>query len=172
MKNSLFFGVSLLILSMAFGALAQAETSWETMLTCDGGKAVVDVDRDSLQRVQLVIRDGGIVDYFKRSGVGSSPGVPAKNTEVIATGYNDRPVYSGTDFRGFTESRQSSYSNTDYAYIWRDGNGVRIKYESRHNGCPAECAENPLSMQCESLCVGAHVGSKYDLADWYFRDCR
>jgi hypothetical protein len=161
-----------LILLLAMESTSASAANFQKILTCDEGAAVVDVDRDNPQQVQLVIRNAGIVDYFIRSGVGSSPGAPAQGNEIIATGYNERPVYSGSDFLGFSESRQSSYSNTDHGYIWRDGNGVRIKYESQHNGCPAECAESPLSMQCESLCIGAQVGSKYVMADWYFRDCR
>jgi hypothetical protein len=150
---------------------AQAET-WQKVLTCDGGAAVVDADSDNPAHLQIVVRDPNIVSYFNKSGVGSSPGMPSSATEVIRSGNNDIPVHDGGDVHAFSESYQDSYSTYQNAYIWREGGGIKIKFESQHMGCPADCRENPLSMQCESLCVGANVGGRWEMANWYFRDCR
>lgn len=160
---------SLLILCLSgatFGA------SWENVLDCDHGAAVIDADRENRQHLQIVIRDKNIVNYFAKSGVGSSPGISFTGNEIIRDGYNPNPVYSGWDVKHFSSHRKSSYSTTEYSYIWRENRGLKIKVEGNHDGCPPECQEFPLSMQCESLCVGAGIGAKWDLSDWYFRDCR
>jgi hypothetical protein len=152
---------------LVFSQVEASASQWIKVLDCDGGAAVVDVQDDDRSRVQMVIRNSAIVDYFRRSGFLGSNG-----NEIIASGYNGQPVHSGQDFRGLSSSEQVSYSDMQRVFVWTDGAGIRIKVESAHMGCPADCRENPYSMQCESLCVGAHVGSRRDVADWYFRDCR
>jgi hypothetical protein len=150
----------------------RAQAAWRQVLSCDGGAAVVDADQDNPYLVQLVIREKAIVDYFRSSGFGASPGVPFQGSEIIVSGRNDQPVYSGGDVRSFSAQRPSSYSNTEYSYVRREGAGLRINTVDRHNGCPGECRDYPYSMQCESLCTGAQVGSQWDVANWYFQNCQ
>jgi hypothetical protein len=162
-----------LILSAILATVAvQANASWEKVLTCDGGAAVVDANTQDRSQVQLVIRDRNIVEYFRRSGVRSEPGMGYSGDEYILSGRNSTPVSSGKDFKAIYVNEPTSYSSSMTAYAVSEGNGIKVTVEEKHDGCPQDCRENPLSMQCESLCVGAGVGATFSSANWYFRDCR
>lgn len=180
---------TLALLLHAVPAGAQSETAppiqpaqpiqWERILTCDSGKAWVDVDKSERRRVQVVIRNVDAIRYLNALGV-ASEGRLGANTEMTFLLQQETGVFSLKDFSLATA--QHAYDNkiavaigdeyfvkyNENTYAYRDGNGLKLEfvrtgleicnyYDSRNQ----TCVDNRTH----------YVRDRY-VGNWFFSDCK
>jgi hypothetical protein len=147
--------------------------AWTPLLTCDGGAAVIDVNKNERRDFQLVVRDRNIVRHF----ASAFPGMSLANAkgEFIATSadhYHPGAFYK-SDFRQFT---QPGNAPTGYpvTIVERQGAGVRVSLvEGKIGNLAPFCNGQPLPHENEGFCAGTLEYRVYHAkADWFFRDCR
>jgi hypothetical protein len=154
---------------IAFGVFTiamQAQASWERVLTCDGGAAVLDVDNQQRTHLQLVIRDGNILGYLNNVGAVS---LQYGQREAVIGGYQNDGVFGPGNF-SYMNAYAGGGSNTK-VYVNRAGSGLSLRFEQASAGvsCPDDCNDS-LSSSCESRCQPWQ--SSRPVANWLFRDCR
>lgn len=155
----------LFVFAIAISGMAQG-ASWGKVLDCDGGAAVVDVNRDERRNLQLVVRNQGILKYLHQTGAVT---LKYGDTEAIAFGWQNHGVFSPSDFRYMNGQAKSMWDNR-IVYANRDGGGLKVRFVDRRSYTekPAHC-EDCLSMACESQCKT--VSYEVELANWYFQRC-
>jgi hypothetical protein len=140
-------------------------TEWIPVLRCDGGAAVLDVNRDERRNVQLVIRNNNILSYLYRSGaINLSWG----QAEYIGGGWVSRGVFHTGDFSELVGGAGDGRN----VIVRREGSGLKVLFErvTSWTEYPEGCRGAELSMACEAS--GESRSNHQELATWYFRDCR
>jgi len=163
----LLFGCAGVEEEPAVGGDSQAIVSWSTVLTCDNGAAVLDVDAGERRNLQFVIRDQRIVGYFASEVRVSTRGIVERSGEIILRGRQDSGVWNSSDFR----SLNGGVDNASVS-VRREGQGVKVVfYQSMEWSL---CAGGEEPSPSTGMCPGETVrGTTYnELANWYFRDCR
>lgn len=153
-----------LILS-ACGTQRDASTSatlatgenWQTILDCQAGAVVVDVDTQERRRLQVVIRDPNLFPYFD-----------AKLTYGQIRNEGER-IYQGQTYAGVFEPHQ--FVNV-YAYDVAGSSTSRPGFEARRSG-------NNLIFRAldfvKTNCGGSLTDNNFascEVANYIFRDCR
>lgn len=134
-----------------------ANASWQRILTCDGGVAVVDKSLESPRYAQIVIKDPRIVSYLTSTGQ-----IYANDKgEVILAGQNSADINNPQDFQGFQVFSEMGSNN----WAARRGYGLQISYNKRTLPSNSDCGHDiPAS---DPYCQG----QINEIANWYFQHC-
>lgn len=130
---------------------------FERVLSCDAGAAVIDKNTLSPKYPQLVIRNPQIVSYLISRGVNAN-----RQNEVILTGVNDRDVYTGQDFHGFTDLGSGSYRND---WVRREGAVIVVSFNRYKPVANSDCGNSIPSS--DPSCQGDFE----EVAYWRFQSC-
>lgn len=156
---------SILILTVMLMTEASWAENWQPLIVCDDGAAVLDVNADARTNLQLVIRNQNILGYLHQVG---AIALRYGQNELVLRGQEERGVFNSNDFR--------SASNFGNVHFFREGEGIKVVF-SADTRCWTEyppgssCAENPLSMSCESA-GRMRCEPGRERANWYFRRCQ
>jgi hypothetical protein len=157
--------VPLLFLTLGFGS-AQAAW-WVPVLTCDNGKARVEVDLGERRNVQIVITDPNIRDHFTKSGVRDFYGFGGGDS---VGGRVNEGIFYSSQFRGFVRQGASPTCHSGFAATFkvdRVGNGLTVvANQEAAEGC---CWESDSYGTCYKK--GADIPFR-EMANWYFRSCQ
>lgn len=153
----------------ATSAAAFSSNNWQSLVTCNGGAAVLDVDRDERRNVQFVIRDRNVVDYLQSKT--QSPMVNAKHEIVISASEQlEHGLFSPRDFG---QDDFWTYRVPDFytaAIVQKDGRGIKVTIAKSFEPI---CEGGYWGYQ--GGCIGGHEIRAHvteELANWYFDDCR
>ena len=144
-------------LVMSFALVSANSFAWQSVLSCDGGKLVVDEESysyrgDSRVQTQLVIRDANAVDYLLRTGAFTSKN---ERGEIISSdSLIRRPAHLGNPVFIGIARRIPAGDSSGFAWVAYElhdlGNGTIKLIAQKGNPYPSE---RPL------------------VADWVFHGC-
>lgn len=140
--------------------------SWQRLLTCNGGAAVLDVDTGERRHLQLVIHDANAINYVTGAVHQQMLLDRGNGRELIAAGWSTAGVFQPSELGSFTEDA-SDYSSR--VRVFREGKGVKVVFEL-HRREGGFCTD-----WCSDFCCGGYAGASDvypELANWYFDDCR
>jgi hypothetical protein len=149
---------------------AYSSSQWTKLLTCNGGAAVLDVDKNERRNVQLVIRDRAAVDYLQSK---SPSNITNARHEIIITPNEQlkHGLFSPSDFGRDDFWRYHVADFAAYAgIVKRDGRGLKVILS---NNFQPICEGGQWGYQ--GGCWGGHTirANVYtEVANWYFDDCR
>ena len=89
--------------------------------------------------------------------------------ELIVSGWSNDSAFSAGDFHAFS----STIINVGAVYVYREGNGIRVKFERDDGMQGGFCTDNLGGF--EGGCLGGWAGGTrvtHELANWDFDDCR
>lgn len=149
-------------------ASAYSSGTWQQLLGCNDGAAVLDVDTGERRNVQFVIRDKNVVDYLQSKGI--SPMVNAKHEIVIQPNEQlKHGLFSPSDFGA---DDFWSYRVPDFVYaaiVQREGKGIKVTLAKQF-----EPICDGGSWGYQGGCIGGHtIRARVieEAANWYFDDC-
>lgn len=165
-------------------------TSWQGLLTCDLGAAVLDVNGDERRNMQFVIRDANIIRYLNGVGAVSSH---YGDAEIMLSGWtgrvdwahslgprvNEQPyggvgVFNAGDFNEFIAGH--NYYDGPFGWfsrIAREGAGIKVQFGTIEK---RGCAQTQTTYIGDGFGWVTECAADYsafvEKANWYFRDCR
>jgi hypothetical protein len=190
-------------INMIVGALAILFTGsaiargYEQVLSCDGGAAVVDVDKEYRQQLQLVVRQPAIVRYlysrgiFDRSHLGPQRCVQDRGglrcdppREIIIQGRNQ--IVRGSEHDPGNLPGYPYYKNVfgpnDVALVdagsglgsrptlkfFREGRGLKVQ-ALRYIDGRCDGFISPSTGQCQGRYIPGYLE---EIGNWYFQECQ
>lgn len=153
--------------------------TWQRILTCDNGRAWLDVDSTERRRVQVVVRNPEAIRYLNSLGVNYA----SRTDETMELTFNlnhEVGVFTPADFILGTASSQFEnklakkigdeyfvkYSEQIYAF--RDGTGLKIEFvRTGLDICNYYDARNQSCVDGRTH----YVRDRY-IGNWYFPDCK
>jgi len=143
------------IFLIIFTSLSAMAFSWNKVLTCDGGAAVVDVNDFQRNSVQVVIRDPNVVRYIQSKYYANE--FP-QSSEVILSGLNARDVYNGSDFQYIS---LVSFGKMMWE-AYRENQGLKVRFYRTISDTNSDC---PNYVPCKP-------DYQAEVANWYFNSCQ
>jgi hypothetical protein len=163
---------------------------WQTLLTCNDGQAVLDVNGAERRNVQLVIRKKEIIDYLNQVGaVSSAYGA----NEVILSGwtgkvdwtnrlgprlfaqpYGSPGVFNAGDFQEMIADHNTYDGGFGhFVRVAREGAGIKVQFGSiEKRGCARfESSYVGDGFGTVTSCV-ADYSEFVEKANWYFDSCQ
>ncbi len=138
--------------------------SWNKVLTCDNGAAVLDVDGGERRNLQFVIRDQRIIGYFANEVRVSTRGIVDRSGEIILRGRQNQGVFGAGDFRAM----DGGVDNASVS-VRREGQGVKVVFYQSIAWSRCDGDVSPSTGMCSGQ---TQSGTTYnELANWYFHDC-
>jgi hypothetical protein len=148
---------------------AYSSGTWQRLVTCNGGAAVLDVDTGERRQLQLDIRDANAVNYLTgQIGMQLGPLNRGNGRELIVGGWSNNGAFSRGDFHAFS----APMATVGAAYVYREGKGIRVKFEHDDGIQGGFCTDNLGGF--EGGCLGGWAGGtrvSHELANWYFDSC-
>lgn len=166
------------------------DATWQKLLTCDGGAAVLDVNGSERRNLQLVIRDQNIVRWLNQAGVVHSA---YGATEVILSGWTGRVNWSDAlgprleaqpygapgvfgvgDFHEMIANHDTYEGGFgSFVRVAREGAGVKVQFGTiEKRGCAkSETYYVGDGFGWQTSCV-ADYSAYVERANWYFQSCR
>lgn len=149
---------------------AYSSGTYQKLVTCNGGAAVLDVDTGERRQLQFVIRDANAINYLTgQIGMQLGPLNRGNGRELIVRGWSKNGAFSAGDFHALS----SPISTVGNVYVYREGSGIRVKFERDGGVEGGYCTDNLGGF--EGGCLGGWAGGRrvsHELANWYFDDCR
>lgn len=161
------FTIGLLLFGLGFGTSISAHAaSWETVLSCDQGAAILQVNKDNRRNYQFVIKDPNILVYFNGSGAFRNAGSNFGNgRELIVGNYLHFGIYDGGQF----QEGDGHYNYGDSFLLRREGPGMKIILRNIHAWTHCYGNVSPSTGMCDGK-VDSGVNIR-EYADWYFQQC-
>jgi hypothetical protein len=124
-------------------------THWQSIVTCQSGGLVLNVDTMSRRHLQAVVRDHSAVAWLSAHPGAGPSGVPNRKGELVIDGDTTNGVFSPQEFQWL---RRSGYSVGDArlpeATVARERDGIRVRF------------------------VTWASGHEIETSNWLFHDCR
>ncbi len=171
--NFLHFSTTAILL-WSFSTTAQANVTWEQVLTCNNGEASIQVDTGERRNIRLQITNARVVNYLKELGYGelffnritSSGGLSAVGR--VRDGIFQRNQFSYVNFPACHEGGCTSYFLEAYV------SGPLLVVGLKDLRSRTECVGGSSSRDEWGNCT---EGSEYipapgQLRNWVFRNCR
>ena len=157
---------------------AETETSyhalsgqWQSMVNCNKGAAILDVDTGERRNVQFVIRDQAAVGYISGTA-GSKMHIDRGNgNEIVVPGWSSNGIFNAGDYRG-SERTDTGYRTRLRA--WREGQGIKVVFEKENGRSERQCVQYENDIDGSSYCAQWREGSTGyygEVANWYFDRC-
>lgn len=180
--------VSRLALFALTAALASplAQADWNKIISCEGGRAWIDVNSNSRTQLQFVntIAEANrhmmndLHASYDSWGGDSNTG----NGELVWSGTQPQGVFAASDFEGATSGRRrgGSYASqyngewllsfTEYASFFRIS-ADQIKLQITRSDIQ-KCVNNQYDARLGRCAQGSHSVPDEYVGDWVFNDCR
>lgn len=163
MKKFMILALAALNLSVTASAYAQ----WETVLDCDNGAAILQVNADERRNFQFVVKEPSIITYFLGTGAFRNAGTNFGNgRELVIGGWAQRGVFSPYDF----DRADGGYNYGDSFLLERQNYGMKLMLRNINNWSTCDGDVSPSTGMCNgNTRSGVNI---QEYANWYFQDCR
>lgn len=161
----IFLGVLTAVISIG-SAQRSFAADWETVMTCDGGAAILQVNKVERRNFQFVIKDPNIIVYFNGTGAFRNAGSNFGNGhEFIVGGWLQNGVFSKDQFVG----AEGNYNSADSFTMTRENSTLKIELRNILAWSVCDGDISPSTGMCSGQYREGTTTNDY--ANWYFHSC-